>query len=67
MRNGEAKMVEVKTGISDFDNIEILSGLQEGDEVIIAPFQAISKKLKDGSKVKLQDKESKKKERKDEE
>jgi HlyD family secretion protein len=67
MRNGEAKMVEVKTGISDFDNIEILSGLQEGDEVITAPFQAISKKLKDGSKVKLQDKEGKKKERKEEE
>lgn len=66
MRNGEAKMVEVKTGISDFDNIEILSGLQENDEVIVAPFQAVSKKLKDGSKVKLQEKD-KKKEKKEEE
>jgi HlyD family secretion protein len=61
MRNGEAKMVEVKTGISDFDNIEILSGLQAGDEVIVGPFQAVSKKLKDGTKVKLKQEEKKKK------
>ncbi len=65
MRNGEAKMVEVTTGISDFDNIEILSGLQEGDEVITGPFTAVSKKLKDGEKVKL--KEEKKKDKKEEE
>lgn len=49
--NGVVKMVEVKTGISDFDNIEILSGLKEGDEIISGPFFAVSKKLKDGEKV----------------
>jgi HlyD family secretion protein len=49
--NGVVKMVEVKTGISDFDNIEILSGLKEGDEIIAGPFLAISKTLKDGDKV----------------
>ena len=32
--NGTAKMVEVITGISDYGNIEIISGLQEGQEVI---------------------------------
>ncbi len=61
MRNGEAKMIEVKTGISDFDNIEILSGLQDGDEVITAPFQAVSKQLKDGTKVKIKEVDKKKK------
>ncbi len=61
MREGKAKMIEVKTGISDFDNIEILSGLQAGDEVIVGPFQAVSKKLKDGDKVKLKVEEKKKK------
>ena len=54
--NGVAKMVEVKTGISDSDNIEILSGISEGQQVIAGPFFAISKKLKDGKKITEQSK-----------
>ncbi|RYZ36510.1 MAG: HlyD family efflux transporter periplasmic adaptor subunit, partial [Sphingobacteriales bacterium] len=46
--NGKARMVEVKTGISDMDFIEILSGLKKGDEVITGPFRAVSKQLKNG-------------------
>jgi HlyD family secretion protein len=58
--NGVAKMIEVKTGISDFDNIEILSGLKEGDEIISGPFFAVSKKLKDGMQVeKMKEKKDK--------
>lgn len=49
--NGTAKMVEVKTGISDFDNIEIISGLKEGQEVISGPFFVVSKRLKNGDVV----------------
>ena len=48
---GTAKMVEVKTGISDYDNIEILSGLSEGDEVVSGPFFVVSKRLKTGDLV----------------
>ncbi len=48
---GTAKMVEVKTGISDYDNIEILSGLKEGDEVISGPFFVVSKRIKNGDLV----------------
>jgi len=48
---GVAKMVEVETGISDFDNIEILNGVEVGDKVIKGPFVAVSKKLKDGDLV----------------
>ena len=49
--NGEAEMIEVTTGISDFENIEVLSGLNENDKVISGPYIAISQKLKDDSKV----------------
>ena len=49
--NGVAKMVEVTTGISDYDNIEILSGITEGTEIITGPFTAVSKRLKEGDRV----------------
>jgi len=49
--NGEVKAKEVKTGIQDDRYIQILSGLKAGEEVVTAPFSAISKKLKDGEKV----------------
>lgn len=49
--NGTAKMVEVQTGISDFDNIEIVSGLNEGAEVVTGPFLVVSRRLKDGDKI----------------
>ncbi len=52
---GEAVAREVKTGISDFENIQILSGLKEGEEVITAPFNLISKLLKNGEKVKKEE------------
>jgi len=53
---GVAKMVEVKTGISDYDNIEILSGIADGTEIITGPFTAVSKRLKDGDKVRQAEK-----------
>lgn len=49
---GKAKLREVKTGISDFENIEILSGLKNGEEIIAGPFLAVSKKLKEGELIK---------------
>ena len=49
---GLAKMVEVKTGISDFDNIEILEGIEEGEEVVSGPFLVVSKRVKDGDRIK---------------
>ncbi len=58
--NGVAKMKEVKTGISDYDNIEIISGLSDSVEVITGPFLVVSKRLKDGDKVSLKKTEEKK-------
>lgn len=57
---GVAKMMEVKTGISDYDNIEIESGLKDSVEVIVGPFLAVSKRLKDGDKIRMKPKEEKK-------
>lgn len=47
------KRVKVKTGIQDNTYIQILSGLTKKDQVVVAPFSAISRKLKDGAKVEV--------------
>lgn len=51
--NGIAKMRVVKTGIQDMNYMEITEGLKAGDEVITDPYQAVSKKLNDGDKIKI--------------
>ena len=50
-KGGKAQIAKVTTGISDDTYTEIKSGLQPGDEVISGSYSAISRKLKDGSKV----------------
>lgn len=50
-----ARMTEVKTGISDYDNIEILSGVKKDAEIVTGPFLVVSKRLKDGDKIKLKE------------
>ena len=62
--DGKAVMREVKTGISDYEHIEILEGVKEGEEVISGPFLAVSKRLKDGDHI---SKEEKKKDKEEEE
>lgn len=61
---GTAKRVEVKTGISDYDNIEILSGLPDSAEVVTGPFLVVSERLKEGDKITLMKKEDDKKDKK---
>lgn len=51
MTEGKAVKTEVETGISDFDRIEIVSGVEEGTEVVSGPFLAVSKRLKDGEDI----------------
>jgi len=53
---GKVKQVPVTTGIQDDTYIQILSGLKEGDEVVSAPFSAISKTLNDNMTVQKVDK-----------
>jgi HlyD family secretion protein len=52
-KDGKVKKVVVKSGIQDINYIEVLSGLKEGDEVVTGPYNAISKTLKDGMRVKI--------------
>lgn len=58
--NGKAEMKEVKTGISDFENIEVLSGLKPGDMIISGPYIAVSKNLNNGDLVEKKKEEVKK-------
>ncbi len=51
-KNGRVKKTEVKTGIQDNNSIEILEGVTEGDEIVVAPYNAINKTLKDSMQVK---------------
>ncbi|MHA8096913.1 efflux RND transporter periplasmic adaptor subunit [Aquirufa antheringensis] len=55
MEKGKAKMIQVKTGISDFENIEIVNGLKDGQEIIAGPYATVAKKLKEGDLVKKKD------------
>lgn len=53
MVDGTVKKRVVKTGIQDINYIEVISGIQAGDEVVTGPYTVISQTLKDGSKVKV--------------
>ncbi|HTI68826.1 MAG TPA: efflux RND transporter periplasmic adaptor subunit [Candidatus Limnocylindria bacterium] len=52
IENNTAKMVQVQRGISDDSFYEILSGLNEGQEVVTGSYKAISKELEDGGAIK---------------
>ena len=53
LEGDHVKMLPVKTGISDSDYFEIVSGLSEGQQIISGGYKAISKDLEDGKKVKV--------------
>lgn len=54
-RNDTAKMKVVKTGIQNDEYIEIDSGLNKDDKVIVAPYSAISRKLENNSLIEVVD------------
>jgi len=56
--NGVAKLRVVKTGIQDDTNIEIISGLKEGDKIITGPYNMVSKTLKPGDKIEEKNKKT---------
>ncbi len=54
VRSGDTvKMITVETGIGDTSHLEIKSGIKEGDEVVSGPFSIITRTLKDGTKVRI--------------
>lgn len=52
-KDGQVFLKEVTTGIQDDTYIEILDGIEEGEEVVSAPFKAISKELENEKLVKV--------------
>jgi HlyD family secretion protein len=52
--NNKAKSVEVKTGISDNNYIEVESGLKGGEKVVSGSYRAISRELSDGTNVRVE-------------
>jgi HlyD family secretion protein len=50
---GNAWMKEVKTGIQDNNYIEITEGLDPEDEMVVAPYSAISRQLKNDLEVEV--------------
>jgi len=55
VRSGDkVKLQKVETGIADNTMIEVRSGLKPGDEVVSGTYAAISRLLKDGSKIRIE-------------
>ena len=53
--SGEAILKQVETGIQDDKNIHITSGLTDSIQVISGPYSAVSKILKDGMRVSIEE------------
>jgi HlyD family secretion protein len=51
--DGTVRKQIVQTGIQDINNIEVTSGLKEGDQVVTGPYEVVSKTLKPKDKVKV--------------
>jgi len=53
VREGKAWLVPVETGIQDNTHIQITSGLEADDEIVVAPYSAISRQLKNDMSVEV--------------
>jgi HlyD family secretion protein len=51
VKDGKAYQKVVVSGIQDNEFIQIISGLEKGEEVISGPYSAVSRSLKDGANV----------------
>ena len=60
----KAKLRVVKTGIQDDTNIEIISGLKSGEEIIIGPYTTVSKDLVSNDKIRVETEKDKKESKK---
>ncbi len=57
VEDGTAHMRPVTLGISDDNYYEVVSGLEEGKEVVTGPYRILSRTLKDGSQVEVNNKQ----------
>ena len=54
----------VKTGVQDDSNIQIISGLKAGEQIITGPYLMVSKELVSNDKVKIAPEKDKKEKKK---
>ena len=54
VEDGKVALVRVETGISDDTHIQIRSGLEGGETVVVGPYRAVSRTLEDGADVEIQ-------------
>lgn len=52
--DGKARAKQVRTGIQSDSHIEILEGLEPGEQVVVGSYRAISKDLSDGAVVRIE-------------
>jgi HlyD family secretion protein len=53
-KGDKVEFVPVQTGIADNNYMEIKSGIRPGDEIVSGPYSALSKDLKEDSRVKIE-------------
>ncbi|MGD9898559.1 MAG: efflux RND transporter periplasmic adaptor subunit [Calditrichaceae bacterium] len=54
VKDSQVKAVQVETGIQSETHIEIVTGLDEGDEIVTGNFRAISETLQNGARIKVE-------------
>ena len=52
VKNGKAEFRQVDTGITGSTDIEVLSGLDQGEEIVIGGYQAV-RTMRNGARVKI--------------
>jgi HlyD family secretion protein len=52
VQGGSVKVTKVEVGIADDNYIQIISGINPGDEIVTGPYTAVSRDLKEGTAVK---------------
>jgi HlyD family secretion protein len=61
IRNGKAEFVPVQTGIAGVTDIEVLSGLKQGDEIVTGSYKVL-RTMKPGTSIKVDNTAPKKEE-----
>jgi HlyD family secretion protein len=51
IQDGVAKLRPVETGLASDTEIEIVSGLSDGEKVVEGPYRILSRELSDGRRV----------------
>jgi len=51
IQDGKAKIRKVETGLASETEIEIVSGLAEGEKVVEGPYRILSREIADGKPV----------------